>query len=199
MKLMQLKLTEADGPVDPNIVRTFDVSLILYAEHDFNASTFASRVTASTRSDFYSAISSAIGTLRGHLHGGANEAAMDFLNQFNTVEEADAALRKIFKEKKLIMGFGHRIYKNGDPRNAIIKSHSKKLSEQPTATLPGANPQLFAISEHIEQVMRDEKRMHANLDFYSASAYYQCGIPIPFYTPIFVIARTSGWAAHIIE
>lgn len=97
------------------------------------------------------------------------------------------------------MGFGHRVYKNGDPRNGIIKKCSKKLSELPKSVLPGANPELFAISEHIENVMLNEKKMHANLDFFSASAYYQCGIPIPFYTPIFVIARTSGWAAHIME
>ena len=97
------------------------------------------------------------------------------------------------------MGFGHRIYKNGDPRNGIIKDYSRKLSQQPKSALPNASPDLFAISDHIEQVMLNEKKMHANLDFYSASAYYQCGIPIPFYTPIFVIARTSGWSAHIIE
>lgn len=128
MKLLQLKLNPADGKVDPLMVRTFDVSLILYAEHDFNASTFAARVTASTRSDFYSAISSAIGTLRGNLHGGANEAAMEFLSQFNSVEEADKHLKEVFGKKQLIMGFGHRVYKNGDPRNAIIKEQSRKLS-----------------------------------------------------------------------
>ena len=189
-----MKLRPADGKVDPAMVRTFDVSLILYAEHDFNASTFAARVTASTRSDFYSAITSAIGTLRGNLHGGANEAAMEFLAQFNTVEEADKELRNIFAQKKLIMGFGHRVYKNGDPRNAIIKEQSRRLSQQPFGS-----PKLFEISDHIESVMLKEKKMHANLDFFAASAYHQCGIPTAFFTPIFVIARTSGWAAHIIE
>ena len=121
MKLLQLKHTKGSEPVDPQIVKTFDISLILYAEHDFNASTFNARVTASTKSDIYSAITSAIGTLRGPLHGGANEAAMEFLSKFNSVEEADKELRDIFAKKKLIMGFGHRVYKNGDPRNAIIK------------------------------------------------------------------------------
>ena len=112
-----------------------DISLILYAEHDFNASTFAARVTASTRADFYSAITSAIGTLRGPLHGGANEAAMEFLSQFNSVEEADKKLREMFKAKKLVMGFGHRVYKNGDPRNGIIKVSHNSLNETPLELL----------------------------------------------------------------
>lgn len=134
MKLMILKFNE---PLDPIIVKTIDISLILYAEHDFNASTFAARVTASTRADFYAAITSAIGTLRGPLHGGANEAAMEFLRQFNSVEEADQKLKEIFAKKGLIMGFGHRVYKNGDPRNAIIKECSRQLS---TSTAPRASP-----------------------------------------------------------
>jgi len=121
MKLLLLKLKPSDGEVHPLMIKSFDVSLILYAEHDFNASTFAARVTSSTKSDFYSAITSAIGTLRGNLHGGANEAAMEFLSQFKSVEDADKELRNIFTQKKLIMGFGHRVYKNGDPRNEIIK------------------------------------------------------------------------------
>ena len=176
------------------VVRTFDISLILYAEHDFNASTFAARVTTSTLSDFYSAITSGIGTLRGPLHGGANEAAMDFLLPFKTKEEAEAKLREMFKKKELVMGFGHRVYKKGDPRNAIIKECSRKLSE----TSYG-DKRLYEVSEHVERIMMEEKKMFANLDFFSASAYYQCKIPIPFYTPIFVISRTSGWAAHVIE
>lgn len=117
MKLLTLRLLPTDEPVHPLVIKTFDVSLILYAEHDFNASTFAARVTASTRSDFYSAITSAIGTLRGNLHGGANEAAMEFLSQFTSVEHADKTLKEYFAQKKLVMGFGHRVYKNGDPRN----------------------------------------------------------------------------------
>lgn len=169
MRLLEQKYWPTEGRIDPLVVKTFDVSLILYAEHDFNASTFASRVTASTRSDFYSAITSAIGTLRGNLHGGANEAAMDFLDQFKTVEEADVAMKNIFENKGLIMGFGHRIYKNGDPRNEIIKKYSKELSEN--KDIAGADPNLFKISDHIESVMVNEKKMHANLDFFSASAY----------------------------
>jgi 2-methylcitrate synthase len=197
MKLFELKHTPGSEEVDPIVTETIDKSLILYAEHDFNASTFCARVTASTRSDIYSAITSGIGTLRGNLHGGANEAAMEFLHQFDSVEGADAKLRDVFARKELIMGFGHRVYKNGDPRNEIIKECSRKLSE--SKTIKHANPDLYKISEHIEGVMLNEKRMHANLDFYAASAYYQCGIPIPYYTPLFVISRTSGWAAHVIE
>lgn len=154
--------------VDPLIVRTVDVSLILYAEHDFNASTFAARVTVSTLSDFYSGITSAIGTLRGPLHGGANEAAMEFLETLKSVEHGEETLRKIFKEKKLIMGFGHRIYKKGDPRSDIIKEYSRKLS----VTSRG-NPMLYKISERIEEIMLKEKKMFPNLDFFSASAYHQ--------------------------
>ena len=122
--------------------------MILYAEHDFNASTFAARITTSTRSDFYSAITSAIGTLRGNLHGGANEAAMQFLSPIKSIDQADKILAEIFKKKKLIMGFGHRVYKNGDPRNSIIKRYSKMLSE--SKSVPQADLNLFAISDHIE-------------------------------------------------
>ena len=142
--------------------------MILYAEHDFNASTFAARVTASTLSDFYSAITSAIGTLRGPLHGGANEAAMEFLENLKSVEQAEQTLKDYFKNKKLVMGFGHRIYKKGDPRSNIIKEYSKKL----TNTSKG-NTFLFKISESIEEIMLKEKKMYPNLDFYSASAYHQ--------------------------
>ena len=189
-----MKLLLQKKEVDAVIVRTFDISLILYAEHDFNASTFTARVTVSTNSDVYSGFTAAIGALRGNLHGGANEAAMEFIAQFDSPDAAEKKLHELYKKKELVMGFGHRVYKNGDPRNAIIKEASKKLSEQKYG-----NPKLYAISERIESVMLKEKKMHANLDFYSASAYFQCGIPISFYTPIFVIARTSGWAAHIIE
>lgn len=173
--------------------QTVNVSLILYAEHEFNASTFAARVTASTLSDFYSAIVSGIGTLRGPLHGGANEAAMELIEQFKTPEEAEAGVRKLLAEKAKIMGFGHRVYKTSDPRSDIIKTWSQKLSTQ------AKDGYLYSISERIEKLMWDEKKLFANLDFYSASAYHFCGIPTLLFTPVFVLSRLSGWSAHIIE
>lgn len=178
---------------DPLQTRALDVSLILYAEHEFNASTFAARVTASTGADFYSAICSAIGTLRGPLHGGANEQAMELIEKFTSPEEAQSHLHDMLKNKTLIMGFGHRVYKTSDPRSNVIKQWSKLLAEHTNDQI------LFPISERIEKVMWDEKRLFPNLDFYSASAYHFCGIPTNMFTPIFVFARTAGWAAHIIE
>ena len=173
-------------------VKTVDVSMICYAEHDFNASTFAARVTTGTQSDIYSAITTAIGTLRGPLHGGANEAAMDLLGSFSSVEDADNKIRAMLANKQLVMGFGHRVYKgpNGDPRNLIMKRFSKQLN---------VHPLLFKISERVEQIMAEEKKMYPNADFYAASAYNQCGIPTCLFTPIFVFARTAGWTAHAIE
>ncbi len=170
-----------------------NVSLILYAEHEFNASTFAARVTAATLSDFYSAIVSAIGTLRGPLHGGANEAAMDLIEQFKSPDEAEKKLTDMLKNKAKIMGFGHRVYTTCDPRSDIIKTWSKRFSEETNS------PMLFAISERIEEVMWREKKLFPNLDFYSASAYHYCGIPTPLFTPIFVMSRITGWAAHVFE
>lgn len=170
-----------------------NTSLILYAEHEFNASTFAARVTAATRSDFYSAICSAIGTLRGPLHGGANEEALKLIEQFKSPDDAHSGLLKRLANKELIMGFGHRVYKDGDPRSDIIKAKSKQLADQYGDKI------IYPVSEIIEKTMKSEKGMFPNLDFYSASAYHFCGIPTEMFTPIFVFARTAGWAAHIIE
>lgn len=173
--------------------RALDVSLILYAEHEFNASTFAARVTTATGSDFYSAICSAIGTLRGNLHGGANEQAMALIERFHSPDEAEAGVRQMFAEKKLVMGFGHRVYTKSDPRSDVIKKWAKQLSDL------YKDQTLYPISERIEKLMWDEKNLFPNLDFYSASAYHFCGIPTPMFTPVFVFARTAGWTAHILE
>ncbi len=173
--------------------RAVDVSLILYAEHEFNASTFAARVATSTLSDFYSAIVGAIGTLRGPLHGGANEAAMELIERFQTPDDAENAILNMLERRQLIMGFGHRVYTISDPRSDIIKGWSQQLAEA------SGNRLLYGISERIEQVMWREKKLFPNLDFYSASAYHLCGIPTPMFTPIFVMSRITGWAAHIIE
>lgn len=178
---------------DAEHTRAIDVSLILYAEHEFNASTFAARVTASTESDFYSSIVTGIGTLRGPLHGGANEAAMDLIAKFKNPDDAEHGIRKMLAEKAKIMGFGHRVYKKSDPRSDIIKEWSKKLS---AAAKDGY---LYPISERIEKIMWDEKHLFPNLDFYSATTYHFCGIPTPMFTPLFVMSRISGWSAHIIE
>lgn len=187
LQLLQNKAPDAEHK------RAMDVSLILYAEHEFNASTFAALVTTSTESDFYSAIVSGIGTLRGPLHGGANEAAMELIEKFKTPDEAETGIKKMLTQKAKIMGFGHRVYKISDPRSDIIKAWSKKLA----AT--AKDGYLYAISERIEKVMWDEKHLFPNLDFYSATTYHFCGIPTAMFTPIFVMSRLSGWSAHIIE
>ncbi len=173
--------------------RAMDVSLILYAEHEFNASTFACRVCTATLSDMFSAITAGIGTLRGALHGGANEAAMELIERFDTPEQAKAAVLEMLSRRVKIMGFGHAVYKIRDPRNAIVKAWSERLSE-------GAkDAYLYPVSETIEKVMMDEKRMFANLDFFSASAYHFMGVPTSLFTPLFVCSRITGWAAHIKE
>jgi 2-methylcitrate synthase len=187
-----LELLHGKAPTETH-ARALDVGLILYAEHEFNASTFTCRTVASTLADFYSAVTAGIGALRGPLHGGANEAAMELIQKFQTPDEAEASLLEMLKEKKLIMGFGHRVYKHADPRSDIIQQWSKKLSQ-----LSG-DKCLYAISERLEAVMRREKKMFPNLDFYSATAFHFLGIPTAMFTPIFVMARITGWSAHIFE
>lgn len=170
-----------------------NVAFILYAEHEFNASTFAARITASTLSDFYSSVVSGIGTLRGSLHGGANEAAMELIQSFKHLEDVEPAILQMLKNHEKIMGFGHRVYKISDPRSEIIKPWAEKLSHT------AADGYLFSLSENIEKIMWKEKHLFPNLDFYSATTFHFCEIPTNFFTPLFVMSRIVGWSAHIIE
>lgn len=173
--------------------RIMDISLILYAEHEFNASTFTARVCASTLSDMHSCVTGAIGSLRGPLHGGANEAAMELIETFSTAEEATAGILGMLERKEKIMGFGHAIYRTSDPRNVIIKKWAEKLAAEVGDTV------LYPVSCAVEKVMWDEKEMFANADFFHASTYNFMGIPTKLFTPIFVCSRVSGWAAHVME
>jgi 2-methylcitrate synthase len=173
--------------------KCLSTTLILYAEHEFNASTFAGRVITGTLSDMHSAVSGAIGALRGPLHGGANEAAMALIQKFDSPEEATAGVLGMLERKELIMGFGHRVYTTSDPRNAINKRMSKTLAEE------AGNMNLYEVSEAVEKVMWDEKKLFANADFFAASVYHFMGVPTHLFTPIFVCSRITGWAAHIME
>ncbi len=170
-----------------------DVSLILYAEHEFNASTFAARVVTSTQSDFYSAICAAIGALKGPLHGGANEHVMEVLEEVGSPENAESWVRTALAKKQRIMGFGHRVYRDGDPRAEILKTYCRQLADK------AGNEELEQIADTIEKVVLDEKGLRPNLDWPSARLYHYLGLDVELYTPLFVASRVTGWAAHIIE
>jgi len=173
--------------------QVMSASLILYAEHEFNASTFAARVCASTLSDIHSAVTSAIGTLRGPLHGGANEAAMAMISQWDSPDQAEQEIMAMLARKEKIMGFGHAVYRQSDPRNAVIKGWSEKLAKSQ------GDQVLFAVSERCEAVMKREKNLFCNADFFHASTYHFMGIPTKLFTPVFVCSRITGWCAHIFE
>jgi 2-methylcitrate synthase len=173
--------------------QVMQVSLILYAEHEFNASTFTARVCASTLSDIHSCVTGAIGSLRGPLHGGANEAAMAMIRQWRSPDEAEQGILGMLSRKEKVMGFGHAVYTESDPRNAIIKSWSEKLAAESGDTT------LYPVSVRCEEVMWREKKLFCNADFFHASAYHFMGIPTKLFTPIFVISRTTGWCAHVFE
>jgi len=177
----------------PEAVRAFDMALVLHADHELNASTFAARVTAATLSDMHSAITSAIATLKGPLHGGANEAVMKMLLEIDTLDRVDDYIHSKLARKEKIMGFGHRVYHTEDPRATHLREMSKALAESSGET------KWYDMSRRIEKLMNEEKKLNSNVDFYSASVYYMLGVPIDLFTPIFAVSRVSGWTAHVLE
>jgi citrate synthase len=182
-----------DKPPTPRLTKAMDVSLVLYAEHEYNASTFAARVVCSTLSDMHSSIAAAIGALKGPLHGGANEAVMEVLCEVGTADKAEAWIRDALAKKRRIMGFGHRVYKDGDPRAVYLRTLCRELAKET------GNEDMEAMADTIETIVQGEKRLPPNLDWPSARLYHYMGLDVDLYTPLFVVSRVTGWSAHVIE